>query len=96
VSRYLANLPPHSNMTVSFTFMAIDHWDGERASATVDGQEIWYDEFDTDDDTAVELCGGDDGHKDNVVVVSKTFEHFGVGGDLTFSATIDELYVCLR
>jgi hypothetical protein len=92
VSLYLDLLPPHSQMTVSFTFMAIDEWDGERASALVDGAEVWYDNFDTDDTTAVELCGGSSGNKDNVVVVSKTFEHFGVGADLVFTATIDELY----
>ena len=92
VSLYLDSLPPHSELTVSFTFMAIDEWDGERASSSVDGAEIWYDVFDTDDATAVEVCGGDAGHEDNLAVVSKTFEHFGLGAEVVFTATIDELY----
>ena len=87
----LSNLPAHSSLYVTFTFISIDTWEGETAKCTLGGTSVWSTAY-TLGTTGTNVCGLS--NYDRVTTVtSSTVSHFLQSADLVFSTTINQEYV---
>ena len=96
ISTYLQDMPAHSELTVAFTFLSIDSWDGESAACLLDDTPIWTKEFSFSLSNVGDVCGnGISSHLEHFVTVeTDPIEHFGQGAVLGFTAAIDQACVC--
>lgn len=97
ISTYLQDMPAHSELTVAFTFLSIDSWDGEAAVCLLDDTPVWTEKFSVSNSNVGNVCGNSyASHTERFLTVeTDPIEHFGQGAVLGFTASIDQACVCL-
>ena len=89
---YLHDLPAHSELKVTFTFMSIDSWDGEKATCMLAGTSVWSKTFSGSVGSSGNLCGGTSDERFETVTTT-ALSHFNLGSTLDFGTTIDQACV---
>lgn len=71
------DLPPHYRIKVKMSFLKSDSWDNERATLTVDGTEVWGQNFVLNQGYFNQLCGGGGDWRELLQTVETEMKHTG-------------------